>query len=118
MSDYRAPVEDLAFVLEHIANYRELAELPGLEHADFETAHGLLEEAGAFISEVVAPLNVASDTEGSQRQPDGSVKTPTGFKDAYRKYVDAGWGSLPFTETYGGGNFPWSVGLAIQEMLT
>ncbi|HRN28576.1 MAG TPA: acyl-CoA dehydrogenase [Terrimesophilobacter sp.] len=118
MSDYRPPVDDLAFVLKHIANYDDIAALPGLEHADFDTVHGLLEEAGAFISEVVAPLNVASDKEGSQRQPDGSVKTPTGFKDAYRKYVDAGWGSLPFTETYGGGNFPWAVGLAIQEMLT
>lgn len=118
MSDYRPPVEDLAFVLEHVAGYPEIAQLPGLEHADVETVVGLLEEAGSFISEVVAPLNVASDTEGSQRQSDGTVKTPTGFKDAYRKYVDAGWGSLPFTETYGGGSFPWSVGLAIQEMLT
>src|SRR5690606_27597714 len=45
-------------------------------------------------------------------------KTPTGFKEAYRKYVDAGWNSVPFTEQYGGGGFPWTVGLAIQEMLT
>ena len=104
MSDYRPPVEDLAFVLEHIAGYPEIAQLPGLEHADFETVVGLLEEAGAFMSEVVAPLNVASDVEGAQHQPDGSVKTPTGFKDAYSKYVDAGWGSVPFTEEYGGGS--------------
>ncbi|MBX3094736.1 MAG: acyl-CoA dehydrogenase [Cryobacterium sp.] len=118
MSDYRPPIDDLAFVLEHIAGYPEIAGLPGLEHADFETVTGLLDEAGAFMSEVVAPLNTAADVEGAQRQSDASVTTPTGFKDAYRKYVDAGWNSVPFTEQYGGGGFPWTVGLAIQEMLT
>ena len=117
VSDYRAPLEDLSFVLEKVVGYPDLAALPGYEHADLDTVNGLLSEAGAFMSEVVAPTDVAGDVEGAQRQADGTVTTPTGFRDAYTKYVAAGWNSLPFPEEFGGGGFPWSVGLSIQEML-
>jgi len=117
MSDYRPPVSDLGFVLEHVAGYPAIAQLPGFEHADLETVKELLDECADFMAQVVAPTNVAGDVEGSVRQPDGSVVTPTGFKEAYNKYVDAGWGSVPFPEEFDGGGFPWSVGLAIQEML-
>jgi alkylation response protein AidB-like acyl-CoA dehydrogenase len=118
MTDYRPPVADLAFVLEHLAGYNDVAALPEFAHADLETVVGILEEAGDFMTEVVAPTNRIGDTEGAKRQPDGSVRTPAPFRDAYGKYVDAGWGAVPFPEEFGGGNFPWSVGLAIQEMLT
>ena len=117
MSDYRPPLSDLGFVLEHVVGYPAIAELPGFEHADLDTVKGLLDECADFMVEVVAPTNVAGDVEGSVRQPDGSVVTPTGFKEAYSKYVEAGWGSVPFPEEFDGGGFPWSVGLAIQEML-
>jgi len=117
MRDYRPPVSDLGFVLEHVAGYPAIAQLPGFEHADLDTVRSLLDECAKFMAEVVAPTNVAGDVEGSVRQPDGSVVTPTGFKEAYAKYVDAGWGSVPFPEEFDGGGFPWSVGLAIQEIL-
>jgi alkylation response protein AidB-like acyl-CoA dehydrogenase len=117
MSDYRPPLSDLGFVLEHVVGYPEIAALPGYEHADLDTVKGLLEECADFMVEVVAPTNRAGDVEGSVRQPDGSVVTPTGFKEAYKQYVDAGWGSVPFPEEFDGGGFPWSVGLAIQEIL-
>ena len=55
------------------------------------TVQGVLEECGRFMSEVIAPLNRVGDTEGSRRNPDGTVTTPTGFPQAYRRYVDAGW---------------------------
>ena len=118
MTDYRPPVDDLAFVLEHIAGYNDIAALPGFEHADLDTVVGILEEAADFMAEVVAPTNRQGDIEGAQRHPDGTVTTPSGFKDAYRNYVEAGWGAVPFPEKFGGGGFPWAVGLAIQEMLT
>ena len=56
MSEYRAPLEDIRFVLEHVAGLSELAELPGYEHAEPDVVAGLLEEAGKFMSEVLSPL--------------------------------------------------------------
>ncbi|HEX4402467.1 MAG TPA: acyl-CoA dehydrogenase [Galbitalea sp.] len=117
MSNYRPPVSDFAFVLEHVVGYPELATYPGFEHADLETVVGLLHEAGDFVASAVAPSNHIGDVEGAKRAPDGSVSTPGPFREAYRQYVDAGWGSVPFPEEFGGGGFPWTVGLAIQEML-
>jgi 3-(methylthio)propanoyl-CoA dehydrogenase len=117
VSNYRPPVSDLAFVLEHVVGYPEIAGYPGYEHADLETVVGLLDEAGEFVVDAVAPTNRIGDTEGAQHQPDGSVVTPAPFRKAYKELVDAGWGSVPFPEEFGGGGFPWTVGLAIQEML-
>ena len=118
MTDYAAPLADLAFVLEHIVDYRELASLPAFAHADLDTVVGVLEECGRFMAEVVGPTNRDGDVHGSQWQPDGSVVTPPGFKEAYRRYVDAGWPSVPFPPEYGGGGFPWVIGVAMQELLT
>jgi alkylation response protein AidB-like acyl-CoA dehydrogenase len=118
VTDYVAPLADIAFVLEHVVNYEELAALPGFEHADLATALGVLEECGRFMAEVVAPLNRIGDTEGSRWQPDHRVVTPTGFKQAYARYVDAGWAAVPFPTEYGGGAFPWVIGVAMQELLT
>ena len=117
MTDYRPPVSDLAFNLEHIVGYDEIAQFPGFEHADLETVTGLLAEAGDFAAEVVAPTNRAGDLQGAVRNPDATVTTPDGFKEAYSKLVEAGWASLPFPEEFEGGGFPQVVGLAIQEML-
>ena len=117
MSDYRPPVSDLAFILEHIVDYDEIAEFPGFEHADLDTVTGLLSEAGDFAAEVVAPTNRAGDLQGAVRNPDATVTTSPGFKEAYAKLVEAGWASLPFPEEFEGGGFPAVVGLAIQEML-
>jgi 3-(methylthio)propanoyl-CoA dehydrogenase len=117
VSNYRPPVSDLAFVLEHVVGYPEIAGYPGYEHADLETVVGLLAEAGDFAANAIAPTNRIGDTVGARHQPDGSVVTPAPFRQAYKELVDAGWGSVPFPEEFGGGGFPWTVGLAIQEML-
>ena len=116
MTDYRPPVSEITFALEHLAGYNEVSGFEPYEHADLETVSGILAEAGEFMANVVAPTNRVGDIEGSVRQPDGTVRTPSVFKDTYKKYLDAGWGSVPFPEQFGGGNFPWSIGLAIQEM--
>jgi len=116
VSTYRPPLTDLAFVLEHVVGYPGVARLPGYEHAELDTVVDLLEQCGDFMAKVVGPTNQPGDVEGARREPDGSVVTPAPFKAAYRQYVDAGWGSVPFPEEFGGGGFPWSVNLAIQEM--
>lgn len=116
MSSYHPPIADIAFALEHVVGYPKIAALPGYEHADLETAVELLEQCGDFMAEVVAPLNQRGDVQGSHLAPDGSVVTPEGFKEAYAQYVEAGWGSVPLPEEFGGGGFPRTVGLAMQEM--
>ncbi|MDO7882202.1 acyl-CoA dehydrogenase [Salinibacterium soli] len=117
MSDFRPPASETAFILEHVVGYRDLAELPGFEHADLDTVVELLDEAADFMSKVVAPTNRVGDTEGARRNPDGTVTLPDAFRKAYDAYVDGGWGSLPFPEEFEGGGFPSVVGLALQEMV-
>jgi alkylation response protein AidB-like acyl-CoA dehydrogenase len=117
-SGFRPPTDDIAFVLEHIAGLPEIATFPGLEQADLATAIGLLEEAGRFVAEVIAPLNVVGDVQGSRRHPDGTVTTPDGFRHAYDQYVKAGWGGVSFPTAIGGGGFPWVLTIAVQELIS
>ncbi|MEY2433731.1 MAG: 3-(methylsulfanyl)propanoyl-CoA dehydrogenase, partial [Acidimicrobiaceae bacterium] len=94
MSLYVAPLRDIRFALEHLVDLAALSKLPLFEHADPETVYGLLEEFGRFSSEVLAPLDRVGDTVGSKFDPaTNAVITPPGWGDAYRKYVEAGWGS-------------------------
>jgi 3-(methylsulfanyl)propanoyl-CoA dehydrogenase len=118
MPEYAAPLADMRFVLENVVDLPGLAKLPGFEHAEPELVYGALEEAGRFFSREFAPLNRVGDEQHSRRNDDGSVTTPDGFRAAYRRYVDAGWGGVPFPADYGGGGFPWLVGIVLQEMAT
>ncbi|NVM95363.1 acyl-CoA dehydrogenase [Arthrobacter wenxiniae] len=118
MDHYQPPLADLAFALEHVVGYPEIAKLPGFEHADLDTVVELLEQCGDFMAAAVAPINRQGDVQGSRLQPDGTVVTPDGFKEAYHQYVEAGWGSVPLPEEYGGGGFPRTVGVVIQELMT
>ncbi len=70
------------------------------------------------MSEVVAPTNRDGDTIGASWHPDGSVTLPESFKPAYEKWVESGFGAMPFDPDYGGAGFPWISAIAVQEMLT
>jgi len=118
MSDYRPPIEDIDFVLENIVRYDELAALPDFAHADLESVEELLAAAGEFVAEAVAPVDRPGDVEGAQWHPDNTVTVPAAYRPAYAEFVKAGWPALPFPEEFGGGGFPWTIGLAVQEMLT
>lgn len=115
MSEYQPPLDDINFVLNHVADLENVAKLNGFQHADPATVSGLLAEAARFFSEVVAPLNRIGDQEGSKLMEVGVV-TPDGFKDAYAKYVESGWAAAHFPEQWSGGGLPYAVGIAIQEM--
>jgi alkylation response protein AidB-like acyl-CoA dehydrogenase len=117
MADYVPPLRDIRFVLEHVADVAALSRLDPYRHADPETVFGVIEEAARFVASVMAPLNQVGDRTGL-RLDDGRVTTPPGFQDAYRQYVDAGWGAVPFDPEFGGGGFPWLVSIVLQEMLT
>jgi alkylation response protein AidB-like acyl-CoA dehydrogenase len=114
--DYTAPVKDMRFTLEQIAGLAELSELPGLDHADGDTVAAVLEEAAKFAGGVLAPLNRGGDQQGAKLD-NGVVRTAPGFKDAYKQFCEAGWNGMPFAEEYGGGNLPWAVTMAAQEMV-
>ena len=118
MAEYRPPLTDLRFTLEHVVGYPEVSALPGFEHADLDTVVELLDSYGEFVTKVIAPTNRIGDTEGVKYHPDGSVTVPQAFKDAYRTYVETGWGSVPMPQQFGGEGFPRTVGLAMQEMIT
>jgi len=116
MAEYQPRLDDIVFTLTHVAGLEEVAKLDGYQHADPDTVGTILEEAGRFFAEVIAPLNRVGDQQGSVLTDDGTVKTPDGFKDAYDKYVESGWASAHLPERWGGGGLPYMVGVVIQEM--
>jgi alkylation response protein AidB-like acyl-CoA dehydrogenase len=115
MSDYNAPVTDILFTMKAIAGLEDLAALPGYADATPETVQAILEEAGKFAGDVLAPLNVVGDKEGS-RLENGVVRTPTGSKEAYRSFAAAGWNAVAFDPAYGGQGMPWVLTSALQEI--
>ncbi len=117
MDGYRAPLDDIRFTLDHVAPIASLALRPAFAHADLETVSGLLEEAGRFAEEVVAPTNRDGDREGAQLI-DGRVVTPDSFHAAYARYVASGWGAMQHPEEVGGGGFPLLAALAVKELIT
>ena len=119
MADYRPPLRDVNYVLDHLVDLDGLCDLPEFAGLDADTIKGVLEENARFVAEVIAPLNRVGDTVGSVFEPPtNTVRTPDGFVDAYRQYVDAGWGGVPFPEVYDGGGFPWLVGIVMQEFIS
>ena len=117
MSSYTAPLKDMKFVLNELAGLSEVAKLPGYEEATPETVDAILEEAGRFASEVLDPLNFPGDREGSKWN-DGEVRTPKGFREAYRKFAEGGWNALPFEPDWGGQGLPKLVATPVDEMWT
>ncbi len=116
MSGYRPRLDDMTFSLTHVAGLEEISKLNGYQHADPATVATVLEEAGRFFAEVIAPLNRAGDVQGSVLEADGTVRTPDGFKEAYARYVASGWAGAHLPVEWGGGGLPYVVGVAIQEM--
>ena len=117
VSNYDPPLADIRFVLDEVVDLASLAKLERFAHAEPDLVHGVIEEAGRFVADVIAPLNTVGDRYHSRRNGDGSVSTPPGFADAYRAYVAAGWGAVPFPAEYGGGDSPGLVSTVIAELV-
>jgi 3-(methylsulfanyl)propanoyl-CoA dehydrogenase len=115
MSTYQAPLKDMTFVLNELAGLAELAKLPGYEEASPDTVGAILEEAAKFATRVLDPINYSGDQEGS-KWADGGVRTPKGFREAYRQFCEGGWNALPFEAEWGGQSLPRLVSTPVQEM--
>ena len=118
MSEYRPPLRDIRFVMEEVADLGAITSTELFGHADADTIHEVLAEVGRFMAEVVAPTNRDGDTIGAEFRPDGTVVTPESFRNAYAKWVESGYGAMPFDPDFGGAGFPWISAIGVQEMLT
>jgi alkylation response protein AidB-like acyl-CoA dehydrogenase len=107
----------MRFAIEQVVRLDTLDGIGRFAHIDGDLLDGILEEAGRFVGDVVAPLARVGDEIGSVRNADGSVTTPPGYREAYGKWTDAGWPAAGFPEEIGGGGLPWMAAMAIQEMM-
>ena len=117
MATYQAPVRDMQFVLhELLGAEREFAALPGFEETTRDLMDPVLEEAAKLCENVMFPLLRVGDQEGCTFE-DGEVRTPPGFRNAYRAYVEGGWGALTCNPEFGGQGLPHTLSIFVEEML-
>lgn len=112
---YEAPVDDILFALKTASGGSEDGDGSPVRGLDAETLRAILEEAGKFASEVLAPLNKTGDQTPSH-WAHGRVATPPGWKAAYDAFRAAGWSGLPCPETFGGQDLPETLAMAVCEM--
>ena len=113
---YAAPIKDMLFVLQELADLATVAELPGFEEAGVDTAQAVLEESAKLCGEVLAPLNVEGDRNPSSWK-DGAVTATPGFKEAFRQFVEGGWQGVQHPAEYDGQGLPKLIATPCIEML-
>src|SRR5258707_11449794 len=106
MPIYKAPVEDVTFLLNDVFQIDRYDNLPGFTDASADVREAILDEAAKLSEEVLQPLNRAGDLEGCIRHDDGSVTTPKGFKEAFKQVSEGGWLGLSAPSEYGGQGLP------------
>ena len=112
---YRAPVEDFRFLIHELLELEKQRDLPGFADLSPELIDDILANAGKFCEEVLQPLNQSGDEEGCHFE-NGTVRTPKGFKEAYKAYSEAGWGGLGAPESAGGAGMPPILTMVLTEM--
>jgi alkylation response protein AidB-like acyl-CoA dehydrogenase len=115
---YRAPVRDQAFVLNEVLRLESHSNLPGFADVSADLVQQVLEEAARFCEGVLEPLNRVGDKEGCVWSEDNTVRTPPGFKEAYRQMTEGGWPGLSADPDYGGQGLPAVLNTAFSEMGT
>ena len=116
MQTYKAPLRDMRFLLHEVFDATDPPPRPGEEALAPDLIDSILEEAGRFVEEVLAPLNASGDEEGCHYE-NGVVRTPKGFKAAYDLFREGGWTALACDSDYGGQGLPESVNKLVEEMI-
>jgi alkylation response protein AidB-like acyl-CoA dehydrogenase len=118
MPSYKAPVEDVLFVLNDVLGFQRHSNLRGFADASPDVVEAVLTEGAKLAEEVLAPLNAVGDREGCTRQADGSVTTPKGYRAGYDAYAKGGWMGLSVPEEFGGQGLPHTLNTAISEFIS
>ena len=113
---YKAPVKDMLFNIQHLANIEQIAKIPAFADAGFDTAQAVLEEAAKFNEGVLSPLNWEGDKNPSSLK-EGVVTATPGFKNAFKQFVEGGWQGLQHPVECGGQGLPKTIGAACIEMV-
>lgn len=115
MAHYSAPLKDMGFLLNHVADSRQFGQIEHFADFDPELVSAVLDEASKFAGQVLSPLNQSGDIEGCHFN-DGVVTTPSGWIDAYQQFCDNGWLGLALPEAFGGQSLPRFIAAAVHEM--
>src|SRR5215207_5366503 len=116
MPTYKAPLDDIRFLLEDVLDVGQLAALPGYADATPDVLASVIEEAAKLAEEVLQPLNQTGDAEGCHYE-NGTVRTPRGFRDGYDAYRAGGWPAMVASPDYGGQGLPHIAGVVLDELL-
>ena len=116
MPTYKAPLNDVRFVLNEVFSIGQLAELPGHEDHTPDLIEAVLEEGAKLAENVLQPLNRSGDEEGC-RYENGVVRTPAGFPEAYAQFIAGGWTGVSADPEYGGQGLPHVVNFVLEEFL-
>ena len=115
MPVYKAPVDEVTFLLHDVFRLDRYNNLPGFAEATPDVVEAVLAEAAKFSEAVLMPLNRVGDKEGCHRNADGAVTTPSGFKDAYKKLTEGGWIGVSAPAEFGGQGLPTVINQAVSE---
>jgi len=114
MSGFKPPHDEIKFALRVWGGV-----LPGAGgdgEIDADTIDAVVREAGRFAAQVLAPIDAVGHREGCSLLPDGSVRTPSGWCEAYERFVEAGWNTVHFPTSLGGQGLPAPVSIAVAEL--
>ena len=117
MPSYKAPIEDVQFLLNDVFHIDRYANLSGFADASPDVVEAILTEAAKFCEDVLTPLNRVGDHEGCKRSADASVATPTGFKQAFKQLVEGGWIGISAPAEFGGQGLPMIMTQLVNEFL-
>jgi acyl-CoA dehydrogenase len=117
MPIYKAPVEDMNFLLNDVFQIDRYNNLPGFSDASADVREAILDEAAKFSEQVLQPLNSVGDLEGCKRHDDARVTTPAGFKEAFKQLADGGWIGLSAPAEFGGQGLPTTLSQSVNEFM-
>lgn len=117
---YKAPLKDITFIIKDVLNVESrIAGIPAYADSSWEVSSDILATTASYAEKIALPLNPVGDAEGCTHNPaDGSVKTPTGFKEAYDKFRETGMIGLTGIPDFGGFGMPHYLSMATNEVLT